>query len=218
MKKMLVAFFALAMAASVATAAVGINWGTTWGVYDSGATDLTGSDGILNTYSVIWPLIYAGDNDAIEPPDASNVAGRYVSTSPSADDVVWAQRNIPQGGGAATYWSANDEQSRASTWGIYLDKTSGESLYEDLDWNTAGFVYQRVFEGMPALGSLYYDSELLPLGLAYTPQGGPQPFSVDAAGGGTEGVQPNRQIPEPATMSLLGLGALAMVLRRKLRK
>ena len=26
------------------------------------------------------------------------------------------------------------------------------------------------------------------------------------------------QVPEPATMSLLGLGALAMVLRRKLRK
>jgi hypothetical protein len=31
-------------------------------------------------------------------------------------------------------------------------------------------------------------------------------------------IQVNQAIPEPATMSLLGLGALAMVLRRKIRK
>ncbi|MBR3582637.1 MAG: PEP-CTERM sorting domain-containing protein [Kiritimatiellae bacterium] len=34
----------------------------------------------------------------------------------------------------------------------------------------------------------------------------------------TYGTAPTPAVPEPATMSLLGLGALAMVLRRKLRK
>jgi hypothetical protein len=38
------------------------------------------------------------------------------------------------------------------------------------------------------------------------------------AGNYTATIQVNQAIPEPATMSLLGLGALAMVLRRKIRK
>jgi hypothetical protein len=43
---------------------------------------------------------------------------------------------------------------------------------------------------------------------------------LDAAGGMTSGVQPDQQItaapiPEPATMGLLGLGALVMAIRRR---
>ena len=44
----------------------------------------------------------------------------------------------------------------------------GFYLYEDLAWSTAGYAYQRVFEGTRAELSWYFDSSLLALNTGYT--------------------------------------------------
>ena len=209
MKKILMALAVLAVAASVATAGVGIQWGTLYGAYDHTVTPpLTGGSGaLLDSYSCLWQLIYAGADNVANPLDSMNlttggpgIQDDYVT----GDDVVWAQRTIPQGGGAA---------GDGTTWDNWLALQSGSIVYENLSWSTAGFVYQRVFEGTPTLGSWYYQTPLQALNTAYV--GGGQPpdtFYVDTD---SAGFQPNRQIPEPATMGLLGLGALAMAIRRR---
>ena len=89
---------------------------------------------------------------------------------------------------------------------------SGDTVYVDMDWDTAGYVFQRVFQGAPQLGSWYYETDLVELDTNYDPGAGAQIFTPDTF---DAGFQPTQQIPEPATMSLLGLGALAMAMRRR---
>lgn len=211
MKKVLMAVFALALAASVATAGVGIGWSVQWGGYDHTVTPpLTGGTGaILDSSSAIWQLIYAGaDNIANDisngPIQTGGPNGDYVL----GDDVVWGQRSIAMGGGT----SADGVQ-----WDNWMLKQNSASVvYEDLGWATAGFSYQRVFEGTPADGSWYYETPLLALDTGYAGGGAPpQDSFLDTP---NAGFQPDTQInivPEPATMSLLGLGALVMAIRRR---
>jgi len=214
MKKFLLAIFALAVATTVATAAVGISWTTVYGAYVHDApntTDYPSANNLLGTYNAIWQLIYAGADNLVEPipvgtiPTAGGINGDYVY----GDDVVWGQREIAIGGG-----SANDAPYN-TTWDDWMLWQSGDQVYEDLGWATEGFVYQRVFEGTPANGSWYFETPVLALDTAYTAMGGPQVFNLDT---GSAGFQPDTQItaiPEPATMGLLGLGALVMAIRRR---
>jgi hypothetical protein len=207
MKKVLLGSLILLAAVSLATAGVAIQWSTYWGAYTHDATDLTGSDNnLLGSYSAIWQLIYAGANNAIDDADWNQVGGLngdYVT----GDDVVWGQRDIPQGGGAA---------ADGTEWTDWMGKVSGTPVYQDWLWTTAGYVYQRVFEGTPAPESWYFESELVQLDTAKAEGGTPQDFLLDTD---SAGFQPTHQfeamIPEPATMSLLGLGALALAIRRR---
>ena len=212
MKKFLMALAVLAVATSVATAGVGIQWGTYYAGYEHTVTPpLTGGTGaLLDNYSVIWQLIYAGADNIANPIDSTDLGtgapGIADDYGVSGDDVVWAQRIIAQGGGAA---------GDGTTWDNWLALQSGSIVYEDLSWNTAGFVYQRVFEGNPLVSGVtwYYQTEPLALNTGYAGGGQPpQDFFLDTP---TEGFQPNQIIPEPATMSLLGLGALVMAIRRR---
>ena len=207
MKKVLLGSLILLAAVSMATAGVAIQWTVGWGAYDHDATDLTGdSNNLLGSYSAIWQLIYAGVNNVADPADWAQVGGAkgdYVT----GDDVVWGQRDIPQGGGTA---------ADGTVWNNWMNITGGDPNCVDWAWNTPGSVYQRVFEGTPGPGTWYFETELVALDTTKGEGGQSQLFPLDDENGG---FQPTEQfpgvIPEPATMSLLGLGALALAIRRR---
>ena len=211
MKKTLMALFALALVTSVASAGVGINWGTGFGVFDHTETDLVGgSAALLDSYSAIWQLIYAGADGINNPADYNQVGGPngdYVT----GDDVVWAQRTIAQGGGTApedgTVWD---------NWMAY--QSGGDQDYKDFGWTTAGSVYQRIFEGTPGPETWWGDTQLFTFSTGYAEGSQPDFFFLDDPDGNF-GWQPTQQfpppIPEPATLSLLGLGALALIRRKR---
>lgn len=220
MKKCLTAIFALAVATTVATAGVGINWNIQFGAYHHDAGNLSeypSANNLLGPYgpyNAIWQLIYAGTDNLANPipageiPVAGGLNGDYVY----GDDVVWGQREIANNGGPAGDGTAWDE------WMLW-DGMTGNPSYEDAAWATAGFVYQRVFEtatfGAVANGDYYYESSLLALNTAWGVGLPAQDFYLDTA---SAGFKPDTQItaiPEPATMGLLGLGALVMAIRRR---
>ena len=204
MKKIIIALGALALVATAAYAGYGIDWTTMVGAYSHEATDLTGSDyALLDSYSVTWQLIYAGADNIANPINLSNPG--WVS----GDDVVWATRTIPLGGGTAT--------EDGTIWDNWMTHQAGgaDAIAYNTTWTGAGsYVFQRVYEGTPAPGTWYYETPLFAFNKAYDGQGGsPDVFNLDSS---SAGIKPNQQvIPEPATLSLLGLGALALIRRKR---
>ena len=209
MKKLMVALAALALLATAGFAATGVSvqWTTAYGIYDHAAVDLTSTEtgGILDSYAITWQLIYSTDNVA-GAPDLGNSANGWVS----GNDEVWASRTFAQDSGSA---------SDGTEWDLFVYFTgTGDRQYIDTAWASGdvGYIFQRVFEGAPAAGSWYFDSAPVAL------NSDPEPFQdiyVEGSSSASAGVQPNQQIsgavPEPATMGLLGLGALVMAIRRR---
>ena len=208
MKKMTIVALAAMLSASMAFAGMGVNWSQGgWMVAHDG--DLDDGPGGAENNAVLWQFIYAGDDNVMG--DVSLDASKdYLS----GDDQLLASRLVPQGGGSA---------ADGTKWDNWLIMDSGNPNYEDLTWSADGkYVYQRLFEGeTPAAGMYYFETDLFEYTKTYDTGSAMDDFFFDPEGAG---VKFNKQIPgepvipEPATMSLLGLGALAMVIRRKLRK
>ncbi|MBR4190045.1 MAG: PEP-CTERM sorting domain-containing protein [Kiritimatiellae bacterium] len=212
MKKFLITALALVAGVSMAMAGMGISWGDGGGWMVEFGGDINSGPGVADNNAVLWQLIYAGEDNAANDID---LAGKnYLS----GDDELLADRNIPAGGGSA---------ADGTSWDGWLMQQSGNTLYEDLSFDGKGsYVYQRIFQGTPAAGSYYYETDLFAFNSGYA--GGGQASDLFYYDPNTSGLAVDKQIPgeppeppqipEPATMSLLGLGALAMVLRRKLSK
>ena len=204
MKKTRIALSLLALMATAASASVGITWKTSYGAYTHDSPDVVGYDyPLVDNYSVTWQLIYAGANNVADPINLGNPG--WVS----GDDEVWATRTVPLGGGFA---------EDGTGWDEWLRQTHGTAVYQDLEWTGPGnYVFQRVYEGPPEPASWVYQSELLEFSQSYVPGNETDLFEI---GGIHNGFQPNQQIggapiPEPATLSLLGLGALALIRRKR---
>ena len=231
MKKILLAVVAMAMGASAAFGAVAINWSTAFIVFDNTETDLSGSGTayLLNNYSAIWQLIYAGPDNTIDP--LNDTGNRMDPTAwlannllrPGSDDVLWGQRVIPIGGNVMASHSEDtlayppNNANYNTTWDDLMTQNSGNVTYQSA-WATAGYVYQRIFQidGTAQGGTWYWESTPFEYDEAYP--GGGAPVDVFSVGTDDMGVRPLYQvavIPEPATMSLLGLGALVMAIRRR---
>ncbi len=233
MKKMFLMALGLAVFASTAMAGIGINWNTINGmVQDGEAEDALPPPGgfLLDGYSAIWQLIYAGADNAIDPIDGSAAAMDEAAWAannylrPGGDDELVAQRTIALGGGTAS--------EDSTSWNNWMVNTGGNTVYELLadggqNWWDGGLMYQRIFqcdtlvtEGDPGMhGSAWFyetpGANMLTIDTTYVTGGFAQDFPVGTPS--TFGV-PTHQvnvIPEPATMGLLGLGALVMAIRRR---
>ena len=217
MKKVLIAAIALMVGASMSLAGLGIQWSNGGGWLVEYKGDVTDGPGVLENNNVIWQLIFAGSDNKANDPDLS--ATDYLG----GDDSLITSRELTVGGGTA---------ADGTEWDTWLMQTNDKApTYEDLDWKSAGSVYQRVWQGTPTVedGGKYFETGLFTIDTGYAGGGAaPQEFNLTDGNGYAidkviEGSGPGPQpptptVPEPATMSLLGLGALAMVLRRKLSK
>lgn len=209
MKKLVGLMAVLLVASTVAMAGV-VQWYVPYGIYPHDATDLETTDdgtGVLSSFDVLWQLIYAGPDNTADPVDIT--ATGFVS----GDDEVWGSRLLSSNdSGIFDEWLYTRSQAQTASDPLPYVYSEDEPCY----------LYQRVFESQtPTEGTYYYQSDLVLLDTHY--KNGTQVFAL--AESDEVGVKADQQIPgaqpsvpEPATMSLLGLGALAMVLRRKLRK
>ena len=185
MRKILGVVAALILIVAPAHAGVGIRWSVQYGAYSHAATNLMDyADLLLDSYSVTWQLVYAGMDHEIDPPAFTNGTNGYVS----GDDIVWAQRTIPMGGGTAP--------EDGTVWDNWMNDVNyatqiGNAFYSNMSWHVAGFVYLRVYEGPPMLESWYYDTPLMALETTYGGGVPEQVFFVDST---EQGFQPNRQI------------------------
>ena len=214
MKKTIGILAALIVASNAAMAGT-VLWMVPWGVYDRDATDLTADEGgVLENHDVLWQLLYAGANNKVDLIDWDNSGNGYVS----GDDEVIGTRLLSHGNSGVFDDMLYCEEDMDTAYDL-------DYVYSDSD---PYYVFQRVYDSQtPVQGqTAYYESGLTLLNKAEYGEDGLQSIPLPQTGTGgpdrnpvvnwNEGVRVS--VPEPATMSLLGLGALAMVLRRKLRK
>ena len=211
--KKFIAVLAGIVVASVAYANV---WNIKWGIMDAlSPEDMDGDESplLMADYSVTWSLVY-GDNVSVAA-DGTLVGASLIDSMEAA------------AGATSMGWTDGPRS------GTYTQKLSGMgTYYGSTGLSTPQSVYQYIFISGTS-GDYYWLSDVLsvtpgdpdgdtPLG---PPKGWDPELEIGPVGGTSEyqtdswtKVSSQPTIPEPATMSLLGLGALAMVLRRKLRK
>lgn len=234
MKKIIV-LLAMALVATASFGWVSISWNADEGflsAWDGDTIQRALADSA--TKQLVWDLVYTtGSSAATLKYDATKKDVDYGS------DVVLSRR-VWEGGDTVSVkdnpFGVEDLQSdkkSASPIGIepagFIGGTDG--VYNNgLLSPTGKSFYSVVFQTLDSGDVWYAMSDLVTIeewnGSGMTPTPKDVNFGVDYEDDASEiygkkiGTQlyKNEVVPEPATMSLLGLGALAMVIRRKLRK
>lgn len=194
MKKIL-AVFAMIAVAGVAQANY---WNVNWSITAAfSPDDMTGamSPTLLEDYSVTWSLVNASANNEI-------IASMFAPAGSSSISITDGDSIL-----------AYDALLMAMGDTVYMGSTSlttAQSIYQKIEIDNGSDTYSWTSDAVSV--TPVTDGTSAALDLA----------GVDAIigpkGSTSADVNAYWQIPEPTTMSLLGLGALAMALRRKLRK
>ena len=228
MKKLIV-MLTVMLIASHAMAIAYVNWFTDTGYFKNNSTpaEVASQFGNIGVgQSVLWALIYSA-------------AGSYGTASVTTDGMGVSTVNLSDSivdtrYFAAPGWTTTETEPKTYA-GIDYDsglfKIGGAAQSTDAfkdDLLTGGSVYMAVFANVNWDGSaitftgdsIYYTFDALAglqnIDYITDPKATPQPL-VGAVGAG---VLVNSRldasvIPEPATMGLLGLGALVMAIRRR---
>lgn len=208
MKKLLIALAILAVA-SVAQAELLATWDTVGGVVTDGADGATVSDlsvygGAATTGTSIWgmndmttgggfqftvsSIMFGAEEGVI---NNAVIAGSYTGSATGPNVLNWFV-------GASLVDTVDRGKAAGGSFGAGAGGdlgtiNSGDVVYLRAD-TTGGTVRSGTSETFSNTGGTFYINKAMTLN-----------GDISA-------------VPEPATMSLLGLGALAMVLRRKIRK
>lgn len=203
MKKAFVALMVVAMAL-VAQANV---WNVNWSIFGALAPEDTAGDmsvSLFENYGITWELINATAGDSV-----------IASTSLVNGSLSWDDTKVP-GGIKATFDDFMVASSDSTTFLGSTDLDSAQSIYQKITlisnstgdeyvWESDKISVTPVDEATGAAMDIGSDVLIAAEG-------------VSIAGATMASWTKTTTIPEPATMSLLGLGALAMVLRRRIRR
>ena len=172
-----------------------------------------------STTQVIWDLVYT-TSDSLTTPTLNESTGAIDYGS----DAVISERDInPAGQATVTDVIASTTPSKTGIeFDEYLFGTPSELLYKnDNPGYTSGNLYAAIFQ-YTSSGDVYAAfTSIVPEQWTWAPGSLATPTAVHFNLDDDTSLSyfgHVTQIPEPATMSLLGLGALAMMIRRKLRK
>ena len=196
MKKLTAVLGALAIAA-VAQANV---WNLDWMIgYAYSPDDGTTMD-VLSDYSVTWSLVYADSGNLIHSIQSENGMLEFDDEANGGGYGLYSAELFPDEGTFNYLGSTSDPEGNVSLkMRIDLVGENGSYFWESAPTD----VKVQANADLPA--TAYWDSVIIGT-----------KDSTDTDVNATW--SPATSVPEPATMSLLGLGALAMVLRRKVRK
>jgi len=216
----------LAVAATTTFGAISINWDAYGFLSGADATKYASQDGS----KLVWDLVYTSASSITGPEyNEETKAIEYAST-----DTVLSRRTWEEGSDQMTVEDLVVSATASATpltWDVEggcID--TGAKTYKNYDdTRSSGGIYAAVFQYFideaGEITKIYNELTKLNTSInwAATPTGGSDKVSFNAKADTQisnllyESKQPT-VVPEPATMSLLGLGALAMVIRRKLRK
>ena len=202
------------MAATASFAAINVQW--------SNYGFLSGADSskyaTQDADSILWELVYTAGSSISDPVlDTTTGAISYGS------DEVLSSRLWEKGSDAITITdkTATSSPSPAITMDVDYATPIGDAIYVNPNYTkSAGGIYAAVFQYM-ADGTVYFAMTDLNTGINWANEmSAADEVNFDMEGDVAISKELGKvvQVPEPATMSLLGLGALAMVIRRKLRK
>lgn len=210
MKKLLIALAILAVA-SVAQAELLATWSTATGTVTDGADGAT-----VSSLSLYGSAAYTGAT-YVWGMNGLDVAGNGMQFTVSA---ITPGNHIENAVITGSY-SGSGTGPRLLDWyvgatlvaNVIRTNTGGTGTFGDGSGSTLGTINSGDVVSLRSdpTGGTVRSGVSDPVGAAGS-------FYITTAGGGMKLNGDITPIPEPATMSLLGLGALAMVLRRKMKK